>query len=422
MPRKKRHPNWPYRLTWIAIFASLTFYVGVQTLIVGMTFGQRAYGIDWWIAFVASCLSAVIAVWFLAVGASIGSFLNVVAYRLPLGRHVGGHSACPYCQTLIDGADNLPVLAWIRLRGRCRVCHLPISIQYPLVELSVAIVFLTVYITEFATSGANLPGAESRSFGGGTVRISVTAELVMRLVGYLFTTSGLIAAALIAVRRHPVPLKLYLWTIGPLLAFSLLDPNVVVVPWRDVQPAGPVEARLDVLATFLCGSVAALAAARLLAPWLYPGLDPRLMSSDEPTSMARQFLCATGVAGAVVGWQAAVPLIWFVVVCSLVAGLLLRPFRSRANLGDLTVWVWLGLLVFRSAWSWVVQLQILPNSIPEVGRHVLGAILLAPICVAVRSLAWSLTIEGPNSPKAEPDPDSDSEQQSESNPSEMVDT
>jgi leader peptidase (prepilin peptidase) / N-methyltransferase len=69
------------------------------------------------------------------VGAVFGSFLNVVAYRLPRGESLSRpRSRCPQCQTQIKAYDNVPVLSWLALRGRCRACRAPISARYPLVE------------------------------------------------------------------------------------------------------------------------------------------------------------------------------------------------------------------------------------------------------------------------------------------------
>jgi leader peptidase (prepilin peptidase)/N-methyltransferase len=68
-------------------------------------------------------------------GAIVGSFLNVVAYRLPRGESLlHPPSACPSCGTPIKPYDNVPVLGWLWLRGRCRSCGAPISPKYPIVE------------------------------------------------------------------------------------------------------------------------------------------------------------------------------------------------------------------------------------------------------------------------------------------------
>ena len=69
------------------------------------------------------------------LGAIFGSFLNVVAYRLPRGESLARpRSRCPGCETPIRPYDNVPVLSWLLLRGRCRDCRTPISARYPLVE------------------------------------------------------------------------------------------------------------------------------------------------------------------------------------------------------------------------------------------------------------------------------------------------
>ena len=69
------------------------------------------------------------------LGAVFGSFLNVVAYRLPRGESLSHpRSRCPQCHTQIKAYDNVPVLSWLALRGRCRTCRTPISARYPLVE------------------------------------------------------------------------------------------------------------------------------------------------------------------------------------------------------------------------------------------------------------------------------------------------
>jgi leader peptidase (prepilin peptidase)/N-methyltransferase len=70
------------------------------------------------------------------IGLCIGSFLNVCIHRMPTGKSiVRPPSACPACGLLIRWYDNIPLLSWIILRGRCRGCKAPISIRYPLVEL-----------------------------------------------------------------------------------------------------------------------------------------------------------------------------------------------------------------------------------------------------------------------------------------------
>lgn len=89
-------------------------------------------------------LSPEYVLWFLVptfvIGASIGSFLNVCIARWPAELSVvKPRSRCPRCERPIAWHENIPVLSWLLLRGKCRGCQLPISMQYPLVELVVAL-------------------------------------------------------------------------------------------------------------------------------------------------------------------------------------------------------------------------------------------------------------------------------------------
>jgi leader peptidase (prepilin peptidase)/N-methyltransferase len=75
-------------------------------------------------------------------GLTIGSFLNVVVYRLPRGQSVvRPASRCPSCGTTLGALDNIPVVSWAVLRGKCRYCRAPISARYPAIELLTGAVF-----------------------------------------------------------------------------------------------------------------------------------------------------------------------------------------------------------------------------------------------------------------------------------------
>lgn len=79
------------------------------------------------------------------LGALIGSFLNVVAHRVPAGESlVSPGSRCPSCGAPVKPYDNVPVVSWLLLRGRCRSCGARISPRYPLVELATALAFAAV--------------------------------------------------------------------------------------------------------------------------------------------------------------------------------------------------------------------------------------------------------------------------------------
>jgi leader peptidase (prepilin peptidase)/N-methyltransferase len=91
-------------------------------------------------------------------GALIGSFLNVVAYRLPRGESLlRPGSRCPTCATPIKPYDNVPVLGWLLLRGRCRACGAPVSARYPVVEAVTALLWAGVVLRYGADSDVWLP-------------------------------------------------------------------------------------------------------------------------------------------------------------------------------------------------------------------------------------------------------------------------
>jgi leader peptidase (prepilin peptidase)/N-methyltransferase len=80
-----------------------------------------------------------------ALGLTVGSFLNVVIHRVPRGEslvHPGSH--CPECDTPIRARHNVPVLSYLLLRGRCVACAAPISVRYPLVELTTSVLFVAI--------------------------------------------------------------------------------------------------------------------------------------------------------------------------------------------------------------------------------------------------------------------------------------
>lgn len=91
------------------------------------------------------------------LGLAVGSFLNVVVWRVPRGESVvRPPSACPRCGHAIRARDNVPVLGWLLLRGRCRDCGEPISVRYPLVEAGTAAAFALVG-WRFAAAPAAVP-------------------------------------------------------------------------------------------------------------------------------------------------------------------------------------------------------------------------------------------------------------------------
>lgn len=138
-------------------------------------------------------MTAVVPILVGVLGAAIGSFLNVVIYRVPRGLSVvAPPSACPACGTRIRAMDNIPVVSWLVLRGRCRTCREPFSVRYALVELVTALAFaaLTVWAVPAIAS------AETAA---------ATAAGVIELIALLWFASITIALAAIDLDTHRLP-------------------------------------------------------------------------------------------------------------------------------------------------------------------------------------------------------------------------
>jgi leader peptidase (prepilin peptidase)/N-methyltransferase len=128
-------------------------------------------------------------------GLLIGSFLNVCIVRLPADQSVvRPGSRCPGCGTPIRPRDNIPVLSWILLRGKCRSCGAPISVLYPLVELGVGLLFFGAALRY----GAGIEGIRAALFGTLLLGIALTDGRTY-LIPDEFTIGGLVIGLVLAV-------------------------------------------------------------------------------------------------------------------------------------------------------------------------------------------------------------------------------
>jgi leader peptidase (prepilin peptidase)/N-methyltransferase len=126
-------------------------------------------------------------------GLAIGSFLNVLIFRLPREQSLSGRSGCPHCGSRLGWVDLVPVLSFMFLRGRCRRCRAPISWRYPLVELATGLLALAI----IARFGATWTGL--LYFGFGAALIVVTfIDLDWKIIPDVITLPG-VAIGLVAV-------------------------------------------------------------------------------------------------------------------------------------------------------------------------------------------------------------------------------
>jgi leader peptidase (prepilin peptidase) / N-methyltransferase len=129
------------------------------------------------------------------VGASFGSFLNVCIARWPLDLSVvKPRSRCPRCERQIKAYENIPILSWLLLRGKCAGCALPISLQYPMVEALVGL----LWVSSFLYLGVTFEALRVSAFATLLLGIAVT-DAKHYLIPDGFTVSGLILVLLFAV-------------------------------------------------------------------------------------------------------------------------------------------------------------------------------------------------------------------------------
>lgn len=150
------------------------------------------------------------------VGSLIGSFLNVCIVRLPLEQSVvRPRSRCPRCGAQIVWFDNIPVLSWLILRGRCRHCHEPISVQYPLIEALVA----GLWAAAAWWYGVTVDGLTAALFGTILLGIAVT-DAGHYLIPDEYTWGGLALGLLLALRGGVAGLLMA--AVGAAVGFALL--------------------------------------------------------------------------------------------------------------------------------------------------------------------------------------------------------
>lgn len=161
-------------------------------------------------------LAAFVAAFGAVFGLAVGSFLNVVVHRVPAGMSVvAPGSTCPKCGRAIRGFDNVPLVSWLVLRGRCRDCAEPISVRYPVVEASTAVLFVAVVVRFLPQAGA--PGA-------------VIAGQTVLLVALLFVMAVSVALALIDIDTHTLPNRIVL-PMYPVLVVLLAASSLLTGDW-----------------------------------------------------------------------------------------------------------------------------------------------------------------------------------------------
>ena len=274
-----------------------------------------------------------IVVWLTALGAVFGSFLNVVVYRLPRRMSlIEPPSQCPTCKKPIAWYDNVPVLGWIVLRGRCRKCRAPISVRYPLVEAATAAMFGVLGTVEFLSGGANLPRRTSEPLEG----VYVTGDLYTIYVYHLLLLCTLLCAALIEFDGKRLQWRLFI----PAGVIGLLAPLF----WPNLHPVPAWQGLQGLLAGLADGAIGlAVGAALGMAAW-WPWKDQKRIG----------VIFAAGCVGLFLGWQAVVVLSLASMAIYLPSMLLGRRLPALRRVPP-TAWLALATLGWIFAWAPLVQ-------------------------------------------------------------------
>jgi leader peptidase (prepilin peptidase) / N-methyltransferase len=255
------------------------------------------------------------------LGSVIGSFLNVVVYRLPAGLSlVRPGSFCPRCRTPIRPWDNIPILGWAKLRGRCRACGEPISGRYPLVELLTGLLLVALAV-EPLSGGANLPASGPAAAQAGS---GAGGPLWGMDFYHALLFCALLAAALIEYDGHALGHRL----VWPVVAIGAIAP--LLLPDLRSLPAYPAIAeRIGRthpgigFADGFIGAWAGLVIGCLMSP--LAGASPSGRKGKATCLWAMLWL------GLYLGWQATV---WIAIVATAVfaAMVIYRPAaRSLAR-------------------------------------------------------------------------------------------
>lgn len=371
--RGRHRPNWPLRLCVGGVLFFALFHAVAGPVIeylqtpVGNTPTDHALRLAILTEnFNQHVLESIVGIWILFLGASIGSFLNVVVYRLPLGRSlVAKGSYCPHCRVPIRSSDNIPVLGWLKLRGRCRACRLPISSRYPIVEATVGIFYFVLLVIELASGGANLPGVDSSDVSGvAGVILGSRWDLCGLYLFHVALFSILVPAVLIRWDGHQLPRKL--------VAFGLVFPAFVVsafpvlidwfnrtrhevplsqrslYPWRafaDWETAASQGEIVQSITTFAVGAAIGSLVGLILG-LLETSMGWRIQraGSERQSAVIGFMLC-----GAFLGWQSVfAAMVWWVGILAIAAFLSVPSERVR----DVSLLGWISIAIFVHLVTW----------------------------------------------------------------------
>jgi len=301
---------------------------------------------------------ALVLAWLFVLGTLFGSFANVVVHRLPRRRSLlWPPSHCPRCKHAIRWRDNLPIVGWMLLDGKCRDCGLPISPQYVFVETMFGILLATIGWLEGVEGRANLPIRTFLLPGDTPSSNWVFVAYHMLLVGTLA------CAALMQQGRKPISRSLLVFSGWWGLALPLVWTAIRPVPLGHVLPemlrvSSAMLAVVEGAAGLLVGILVGL----LIWPAMPEGRAPRDRQVDA--------IYELGMIGTFLGWQAVCG-IAIVSLALLWVSQLVAISWPRANRLTWTTWLAGVTFVWICFWSTIVR------TMPFWGKTADGTVLIA---------------------------------------------
>ena len=343
------------------------------------------------------------------LGLVVGSFLNVCIFRLPWGRSIvrpGSH--CPSCNKSIAWFDNIPVLSWLVLRGRCRHCSTTISFRYPGIELLTGALFALVYWIEVELSLQWVPGGPDPN----------ATTVHWRYLYHLFLLCALIVATFIDFDYQVIPDSVTIpgMMIGLVLGCAIGQVHLIpawivpsalerlyIPPWFSAHP------HVHGLIASAAGLVVGGGLVWLVRAVGYLVLRKEAMGFGDVTLMA--------MIGSFVGWQAAVLTFFFAPFFGVAVGMVqwLLHGESRFAYGPyLSLAALAVVLAWKPVWEWAAPifglLMLYPWLLPTL--LVLGLGLLATMLVGgrvVRAAIGRITaVTAPDATEEAADPTADS--------------
>jgi prepilin signal peptidase PulO-like enzyme (type II secretory pathway) len=309
--------------------------------------------------------------WFFMLGASFGSFLHCLEYRMPRGISIVARgSCCPGCGTPIRMWHNVPVLGWLMLRGRCAACGWAIPARYAFTEFVFGLAFALLMVVELVGGGINLPLRPWPAHVGMVWNLWTPKWDLISIYAYhaAFVTL-LMTWCLFACDRLRVPRRLLFCALLIGMVAPVVRPQLHPLRWDEGQHLlsflGP---QAEALANVAVGAIAGLVVGALMM---------RRTGGNVRHGDANTTLSGATLVGVFLGWQATVGI-----------ALLATSFRwlaviSPARRWPVVVWITLATLLHLTAWRWLYEQPFWPG---HAGAW--GTLLMAAAIVAIGS--WLL--------------------------------